>query len=67
MLNKISKYNLQRHNTLFHAKHFHKDKVNKHNCVENPKHERHNKDESGHTSIIKVLKKVWKKGKERKV
>ena len=33
MLNKISKYNLQRHNTLFHAKDFDKHKDNECTCV----------------------------------
>ena len=33
MLNEISKYNLQRHNTLFHAKDFDKHKDNERTCV----------------------------------
>ena len=55
----ISKYNLQRHNTLFHVKYFDKHKDKELTCVvENMKREVHNKDEIGRVSVPSVRYKV---------
>ena len=55
MLNKISKYNLERHITQFHMKDFDKYKDNKRTCVvEHLKRELHNKHERGHASVVRV-------------